>query len=111
LAELLRTCGKYPLPNRKRITFQYILIDGVNDSLADAKRLRGLVGSLKSQVNLIQFNPYAESDFRPTPEERIREFQKVLLDGKIPTILRKHRGRDILAACGQLKDIESHTGV
>jgi 23S rRNA (adenine2503-C2)-methyltransferase len=103
LAELMRACREFPLAPRQRITFEYILIRGVNDSLDDAKRLVKLLHGVKAKVNLIPFNEHAGSAFR-APEGRVIEaFQRHLLDRDIVAIRRASKGQDISAACGQLK--------
>ena len=103
LKELMAACRAYPLKPHQRITFEYILIRGVNDSLDDAKRLVKLLHGIKAKVNLIPFNEHAGSDFKaPTPAE-IEAFQTYLLDRNIVAIRRASKGQDISAACGQLK--------
>jgi 23S rRNA (adenine2503-C2)-methyltransferase len=103
LKDLIQACREFPLSNRRRITYEYTMLSGVNDSDEDAHKLRRLMAPLKAHVNLIFFNPWEGCSFRPTPEKRVREFQRILLDGKINCVVRKSRGPDILAACGQLK--------
>lgn len=103
LAELMAACRDYPLHPRQRITFEYILISGVNDSLADARRLVRLLHGIKGKVNLIPFNEHDGSDFKPPSEETISAFQSYLLDRKIVAVRRAGKGLDISAACGQLK--------
>ncbi|RJQ38525.1 MAG: 23S rRNA (adenine(2503)-C(2))-methyltransferase RlmN [Nitrospiraceae bacterium] len=102
---LLDACrkAKLLLSLRDRITFEYVMIDGVNDSLADAKRLVTLLRGIPSKVNLIPFNPFAGSKFKRPSDERVLAFQEILIGGKIFTFIRKSKGQDILAACGQLK--------
>ena len=102
LKELLKTCREFPLPKRKRITFEYILIEDVNDSTEDAKRLVRLLKGQKAKVNLIPLNPHPETDFRRPPDGVVKEFQKVLFENHITAIIRESRGEDIGAACGQL---------
>ncbi|MDH3997969.1 MAG: 23S rRNA (adenine(2503)-C(2))-methyltransferase RlmN [Desulfuromonadales bacterium] len=106
LAQLMKACRDYPLSPSQRITFEYILISGVNDSLADAKRLIKLMHGIKAKVNLIPFNEHAGSHFKTPAEEDIRAFQTYLLDRQIVAIRRAGKGRDISAACGQLKSKE-----
>jgi 23S rRNA (adenine2503-C2)-methyltransferase len=103
LSELMAACREYPLHSRQRITFEYILISGVNDSLADAKRLVRLLHGIKGKVNLIVFNEHPGSTFKAPSEETIAAFQSYLLDHDIVAIRRASKGRDISAACGQLK--------
>jgi len=103
LAELLAACRRYPLPPGRRLTFEYILIRGVNDSPADARRLCRLLAPLRCKVNLIPFNPHPGSDFARPAEETILAFQEVLLAARLTAIIRRSKGEDILAACGQLR--------
>jgi 23S rRNA (adenine2503-C2)-methyltransferase len=103
LAELMRACRDYPLAPRQRITFEYILIRGVNDSLDDARRLVRLLHGVKAKVNLIPFNEHAGSAFRSPVETDIEAFQRHLLNRNIVAIRRASKGQDISAACGQLK--------
>jgi 23S rRNA (adenine2503-C2)-methyltransferase len=100
---LLDACRKIHLSPRDRITFEYVMIEGMNDSLADAKRLVALLKGIPSKVNLIPFNPFAGSSFKRPSDNRILAFQEILVRGKIYTFIRKSKGQDILAACGQLK--------
>ncbi len=103
LADILAACREFPLRNRRRITYEYIMLAGVNDSDDDAHKLRDLMSPLKAHVNLIYFNSWDGCPFAPSSEERVRAFQRILLNGRVNTVVRKSRGRDILAACGQLK--------
>ncbi len=103
LKELMAACREYPLQPSGRITFEYILIRGINDTLQDAKRLVGLLHGEKAKVNLITFNEHEGSPFRsPTPES-VEAFQTYLLSRNIVAIRRASKGQDISAACGQLK--------
>ena len=102
LAELLAACRRFPLPHRRRVTFEYALIKGVNDSVEQARKLVALVKSLKPKFNLIACNCFEGSGFEPSSEDAILRFQKVFIDNQITAVMRKPRGRDILAACGQL---------
>lgn len=103
IAELVDACRRYPLPPRRKITFEYILIKGVNDSLADARRLVKLLRPVKAKINLIPFNEHPGSEFlRPDPERIIR-FQETLTDHHYTAIVRHSKGQDIGAACGQLR--------
>jgi len=103
LEKLMEACRNYPLKPGERITFEYILLKGVNDSIADAKRLVRLLHRVKAKVNLIAFNEHPGSEFRCPDEKRIRSFQTYLLDHGLVAVRRASKGRDILAACGQLK--------
>jgi 23S rRNA (adenine2503-C2)-methyltransferase len=102
LEKLIEICKKYPLKNRQRITFEYIMIDDFNDSLEDAKKLVSLIAQLKSKVNLIRFNSFPDANYKPSGFKKIETFQNYLISKGIATILRKSKGEDILAACGQL---------
>ena len=103
LQELMRACREFPLAPRQRITFEYILIRGVNDSPADAKRLVRLLHGVKAKVNLIPFNEHTGSSCQAPDEQAMRAFQTYLLDRNIVAIRRAGKGQDISAACGQLK--------
>jgi 23S rRNA (adenine2503-C2)-methyltransferase len=102
LAELLKACRDYPMPGRRMLTFEYILMAGVNDSPADAGKLARLLKGLHCKLNLIAFNEFPGCAFRTPTPEAISAFQQVLLDHHYTAILRQSRGADILAACGQL---------
>ncbi|RME68186.1 MAG: 23S rRNA (adenine(2503)-C(2))-methyltransferase RlmN, partial [Nitrospirae bacterium] len=93
----------YPLEPRQRITFEYVLIKGVNDRPEDAQRLIKLLSGIPSKINLIPFNPHEGSRFEPPPEETIKKFMSLLENSPITVTLRRSRGRDISGACGQLK--------
>lgn len=103
LKVLLDACRKYPLPARKRITFEYVLLGDVNDSPEDAKRLITLLKGIPSKINLIPFNPYEGSEFRRPDEKTVLKFQDILIKGNMTALIRKSKGQDVLAACGQLK--------
>jgi 23S rRNA (adenine2503-C2)-methyltransferase len=103
LEELLPACKAYIQGDkRRRITWEYVMIDGVNDSLTHAKRLIRLLEGTPSKVNLIPFNPFPGSDLRTSPLERIEVFRQRVLRSGIVAITRKTRGDQIAAACGQL---------
>ncbi len=102
LAALLDACRAVPLPRRRRITFEYVLLDGVNDGDADAARLVRLLHGLRAKVNLIPFNPFPGSAYAPSPPARVVRFQELLLRRGVHATVRASRGRDIQAACGQL---------
>ncbi|HWI40589.1 MAG TPA: 23S rRNA (adenine(2503)-C(2))-methyltransferase RlmN [Verrucomicrobiae bacterium] len=103
LAELMAACRRFPLPSRRMITFEYVLIRGVNDTREDARRLVRLLHGIPSKVNLIPYNEHAAADFRAPLRETIDYFHRYLLDRHITVITRESRGADISAACGQLK--------
>ena len=103
LEMLLEACRNYPLPPRKKITFEYILIKGINDSQQDAQRLIKLLRPIRSKVNLIPFNEHAGSPFKRPEEATIETFLQILVDHHITAIVRKSKGQDISAACGQLR--------
>jgi 23S rRNA (adenine2503-C2)-methyltransferase len=102
LAELIEACRRYPLGEREQLTFEYVMLEGVNDSLDDARDLAQLLKGLRAKVNLIPHNPAPELPYRATSMERILEFQRVLVEAKLPAFIRRPRGQDISAACGQL---------
>jgi 23S rRNA (adenine2503-C2)-methyltransferase len=102
LADLLGVCRAYPLRPWEHLTFEYVLLDGFNDSDADARRVADLLRDLRAKVNLIPYNSGPELPFRAPQFERVVAFQKILTDRRIPTFIRISRGQDIHAACGQL---------
>ena len=103
LAELMAACRRYiDYAPRDFVTFEYIMLDGVNDSLDHARQLLALTRDVPCKVNLIPFNPFPQSDYRRSPAERVRAFARVLIDGGRVATTRKTRGDDIDAACGQL---------
>jgi 23S rRNA (adenine2503-C2)-methyltransferase len=102
LAELMKACREYPLGERERLTFEYVMLDGVNDSDEDARRLVRLLNGVRAKVNLIPHNPAPELPYRASPMERILSFQKILVERDVPAFIRRPRGQDISAACGQL---------
>jgi 23S rRNA (adenine2503-C2)-methyltransferase len=103
LEALLGAARAFPLRPRERLTFEYVLLDGVNDQPEQARELAGLLGGLRAKVNLIALNPGPGIGFATPAEERVQEFQRILVAAGIPTFVRRPRGRDIYAACGQLK--------
>ena len=103
LAELMAACVRYvERAPRDFVTFEYVMLDGVNDQPAHARALAALVRDVPCKINLIPFNPFAGSGFATTPRERIRAFAGALQDAGIVTTIRRTRGDDIDAACGQL---------
>lgn len=103
---LLDACRTYPMPGRRMLTFEYILIAGVNASREDAEKLARLLKGIHCKLNLIAFNEFPDSTFRAPADEDIHAFQQVLLKRNYTAILRKSKGSDILAACGQLSGQE-----
>jgi 23S rRNA (adenine2503-C2)-methyltransferase len=106
LAALLRAVRDFPLRPRERLTFEYVLLDGVNDSVENAGEVAALIKGLNAKVNLIALNPGPEIPFSTPEEQRVQAFQQTLIRAGIPAFLRRPRGRDIYAACGQLKRAE-----
>jgi 23S rRNA (adenine2503-C2)-methyltransferase len=102
LKDLLSACRKISLPNRERITFEYVLLKGVNDSEEDARRLTRLLKGIRAKVNLIPFNEHRGSPFRRPSDEILEKFRQILMAGRLTTVIRQSKGADILAACGQL---------
>lgn len=102
VAVLLDACKRYPMPGRRLLTFEYILIDCVNSSLRDAERLAALLKGLRCKLNLIVFNEYPGTDFKSPAQKDVAAFQSFLINRHFTTMLRKSMGSDILAACGQL---------
>ena len=105
---LLDACKQFPLPKRRRITFEYVLLAGVNDSDDDARRLVKLLRPLRSKVNLIPFNEHPYSPFSRPSDQRIARFQEIVANGGLTAMVRTPRGDDISAACGQLgREVEA----
>lgn len=102
IAELLAALKRYPMPKRRRITIEYTLVSGQNDSLADAKKLSVLLRGLRVKVNLIPMNPIDASDLGPSAWSTVDAFQEQLIQNGIGTFVRRRKGADIAAACGQL---------
>jgi 23S rRNA (adenine2503-C2)-methyltransferase len=103
LSELVKACNRYlDKAPRDFITFEYVMLDGVNDSDEHARELVALAGKVKSKFNLIPFNPFPRSEFKRSPPERIRRFADILARAGLTATTRKTRGDDIAAACGQL---------
>jgi len=103
LESLLEACRQYPLPAGRRITFEYILIDGINDTEDDARRLAKLLQPIRCKINLIPFNRHEGCDFERPPESVTQAFFKILFDKNYTVIIRRSKGQDISAACGQLR--------
>ncbi len=102
LATLLAACREVPLARRKRITFEYVMLAGENDTDADARALVRLLHGLRAKVNLIPWNPFPGAPFTPSPRARVQRFQAVLRQHGLSATIRESRGQDIQAACGQL---------
>ena len=103
LPDLLALLAAYPLKPRERLTFEYLLLGGVNDSLGEARELVRLLAPLKAKVNLIAYNATPGGAFRSPAPERLEAFQELLKAKGLTTTLRKSKGADIAAACGQLR--------
>jgi 23S rRNA (adenine2503-C2)-methyltransferase len=103
LGDLLEAAREFPLRPRERLTFEYVLLDNVNDSPRHAHEVVKLLNGIRAKVNLIALNPGPEIPFGTPAEDRVAAFQQILIDAGIPAFIRRPRGRDIYAACGQLK--------
>ena len=106
LGQLIAAAREFPLRPRERLTFEYVLLDDVNDSPQNAREVVELLRGLRAKVNLIALNPGPEIPFGTPSEERVHAFQQVLTRSGVPAFIRRPRGRDIYAACGQLKRAE-----
>jgi 23S rRNA (adenine2503-C2)-methyltransferase len=104
LKDLMAACARFPLDPRRRITFEYVLLRGVNDSEDDALRLTRMIKGIRCKVNLIPFNPFPGSEFKRPDDTAVKRFQKILQDRHFTALVRESRGRDISAACGQLRE-------
>jgi 23S rRNA (adenine2503-C2)-methyltransferase len=102
VAEIIAACKRFPLRKRSRITFEYVLLKGVNDSTEDARRLARLLAGMKAKVNVIPLNAAAGIPYERPSDEAIDRFARTLAEHGITVSVRKSRGRDIRAACGQL---------
>jgi len=104
ISALMAACRNYPgLSNARRITFEYVMLKGINDGLADARALVRLLDGMPAKVNLIPFNPWPGSNFECSSRAQIERFARILMDAGYASPVREPRGRDILAACGQLR--------
>ncbi len=108
LKSLLAACRRYPLAPHQRLTFEYVLLSGVNDLPADARRLIQLLKSLRCKINLIPFNEFPGSRFRRPPDEDVLRFQSDLRKAGLDAYIRRSRGRDVYGACGQLGDVSGN---
>jgi 23S rRNA (adenine2503-C2)-methyltransferase len=100
---LIDALRRYPLKPMRKITVEYVLISGINDSVEDARRLVILLKGIRCKVNLIPLNPHEGSDLKRPSDISVFAFQKVLTDNNMTALIRESKGQDILAACGQLK--------
>ncbi len=107
IEELLQACRRFPVAFRQRITFEYVLLEGVNDGAEDARRLVRLLKGIRGKINLIPFNDWEGSGFQRPPLQRILGFQAILLEHGVRATVRWSKGEDIGAACGQLKETVS----
>ncbi len=103
LRDVLAACRRFPLKPRTRITFEYVLIESVNDSMENARELVKILRGIRSKVNLIPLNETAAASFRRPSDESVRRFQEVLMEAGLTTIVRASKGSEISAACGQLE--------
>lgn len=103
LEKLIAAARDFPLRSREKLTFEYVLLDGVNDSTQNARELVELIRGLRAKVNLIALNPGPGIVFQTPADDHVARFQRILTAAQIPTFVRRPRGRDIYAACGQLK--------
>lgn len=103
LGELMKAARGFPLRARERLTFEYVLLAGVNDGPEQAREVVELVRGIRCKINLIALNPGTELPYQTPAPERVKGFQRILVTGGIPAFVRRPRGRDIFAACGQLK--------
>ena len=103
LNKILGLCKNFPLRPRRRITFEYVLVEGINDSPQDAKRLIRILRGIPSKVNLIPLNEAPEIPFKKPSDEAVKRFQEILMEGGLTAIVRTSKGREISAACGQLQ--------
>ena len=110
LARLLEACREYPLRTWESLTFEYVLLGGVNDAPEDARRVARLVSDLRAKVNLIPWNPGALA-YRAPEAARVEEFRRVLVAKGVPAFVRLSRGQDVFAACGQLALVETATAL
>jgi 23S rRNA (adenine2503-C2)-methyltransferase len=103
LDHLMTAAREFPLRNREKLTFEYVLLRNTNDSPQHARELAELVRGIKAKINLIALNPGPGVAFQTPTDEAVLKFQKILMDAGVPAFIRRPRGRDIYAACGQLK--------
>lgn len=109
LHELISACRMFPLPRHRRITFAYVLLDGINDSPHQARQLAKLLRGFRAKINLIPFNQHPRLSYGPPPAARTLEFQEILREANYTVLIRESRGQEIGAACGQLAGEKSST--
>ncbi|MBI2955900.1 MAG: 23S rRNA (adenine(2503)-C(2))-methyltransferase RlmN [Acidobacteria bacterium] len=110
IAELLAACRDYPLRPWERLTFEYVMLGGTNDSPEDARRLAGLIGGLRAKINLIPWNAVPDQPYRAPTEDALDTFQRLLREAGCLAFIRRSRGQDVFAACGQLALLELPAG-
>ncbi len=103
IKELIACCKRFPLPKRRRITFEYVMLKDINDTKEDAERLCKLLKGIPCKVNLIPFNEYEGCEFKKPDEKSVERFREILIEHHIMSITRKSKGAEISAACGQLR--------
>jgi 23S rRNA (adenine2503-C2)-methyltransferase len=111
VTRLLTACQQFTMKPRNKITFEYILIKGVNDTPAHARQLVRVLTPLRAKINLIAFNPHPGSDLKAPDPETVKGFLQILLDKNMTAIVRKSKGADMLAACGQLRARQKDSGI
>jgi 23S rRNA (adenine2503-C2)-methyltransferase len=102
LKSLVEALKEFPILNRRMITFEYVLVGGINDRDADAHRVAALLKGVRAKINLIALNPHPDVGLAPPAPERVLRFQEILIEHHFTAIIRKSKGQDISAACGQL---------
>jgi 23S rRNA (adenine2503-C2)-methyltransferase len=103
LQELMKAAREFPLRTREKVTFEYVLLAGVNDAPEHAREVVELVRGVRARINLIAMNPGTELPYGTPEQERVAAFREILVAAGLPAFVRRPRGRDIFAACGQLK--------
>jgi 23S rRNA (adenine2503-C2)-methyltransferase len=111
IEKLLSACRRFPLPSRRTIMFEYVLIAGVNDSPEHAEQLAKLLRPLRAKINVIPFNPFPGTEFTRPGDDVIEAFQRILLARHYTAVIRHSKGADICAACGQLSPRNRHSKV
>jgi 23S rRNA (adenine2503-C2)-methyltransferase len=109
LNRLLAACRAYPLPPHRKLTFEYVLLAGENDSEQDARRLARLLNGIRCKINLIPFNPFPGNPYRRPADGDVLRFQAILRKAGFDVLIRKSKGRDVLGACGQLGELTQLT--